>query len=60
MKYRKLIEDNYIPFDVLQTDVPNIYHAFQTAERIREVHPDKGAYILHNVAVTIDSLFKFP
>lgn len=23
-------------------DVPNIYHAFQTAERIREKHPDKG------------------
>ncbi len=23
-------------------DVPNIYHAFQTAERIRQLHPDKG------------------
>ena len=23
--------------------VPNIMHAFQTAERIREKHPDKGA-----------------
>ena len=22
-------------------DLPNIYHAFQTAERIREKHPDK-------------------
>lgn len=22
--------------------VPNIFHAFQTAERIRELHPDKG------------------
>ena len=25
-----------------QVSVPNIYHAFQTAERIREKHPDKG------------------
>ncbi|XP_033627598.1 inositol oxygenase-like [Asterias rubens] len=26
--------------------VPNIYHAFQTAERIREKHPDKDWFIL--------------
>ena len=24
-----------------QSNVPNIMHAFQTAERIRQVHPDK-------------------
>ena len=24
-----------------QVDIPNSVHAFQTAERIREVHPDK-------------------
>ncbi|XP_038056133.1 inositol oxygenase-like [Patiria miniata] len=28
------------------TSVPNIYHAFQTAERIRERHPDKEWMIL--------------
>ena len=27
-------------------DIPNIAHAFQTAERIREVYPDKGWYQL--------------
>lgn len=27
-------------------DVPNIYHAFQTAERIREKHPDKDWFQL--------------
>ncbi len=26
------------------TAVPNICHAFQTAERIRELHPDNGAF----------------
>jgi inositol oxygenase len=24
------------------TDLPNSVHAFQTAERIREAHPDEG------------------
>ncbi|XP_054748986.1 inositol oxygenase-like isoform X2 [Lytechinus pictus] len=28
------------------TDLPNIYHAFQTAERIREKHPDKDWFHL--------------
>jgi len=27
-------------------DVPNIYHAFQTAERIRQLHPDKDWFAL--------------
>lgn len=27
-----------------QTDLPNSVHAFQTAERIREAHPDKGTH----------------
>ena len=31
-------------FCVFQADFPNLYHAFQTAERIREVHPDKGKF----------------
>lgn len=30
----------------LQVDVPNIYHAFQTAERIREQHPDQDWFHL--------------
>lgn len=29
-------------FCTLQIDLPNSVHAFQTAERIRELHPDKG------------------
>ena len=31
----------FLPLAFLQTDLPNIYHAFQTAERIREKHPDE-------------------
>jgi len=26
---------------VAQVDIPNAVHAFQTAERLRQVHPDK-------------------
>lgn len=56
--YGKLDKGEYIIMDALDlvnavidesdpdTDVPNIFHAFQTAERIREVHPDKDWFHL--------------
>lgn len=36
----------FLPLAFLQTDLPNIYHAFQTAERIREKHPDEDWFHL--------------
>ena len=34
--------DNLIDESDPDIDLPNSVHAFQTAERIREAHPDKG------------------
>ena len=34
--------DNLVDESDPDIDLPNSVHAFQTAERIREVHPDKG------------------
>ena len=37
-------------------DLPNIVHAFQTAERIRELHPDKDWFhlvgLIHDLGMT--------
>ena len=34
--------DNLVDESDPDIDLPNSVHAFQTAERIREAHPDKG------------------
>lgn len=34
--------DNLVDESDPDIDLPNSVHAFQTAERIREKHPDKG------------------
>lgn len=34
--------DNLVDESDPDVDIPNSVHLFQTAERIREVHPDKG------------------
>ncbi len=36
--------DNLVDESDPDIDLPNSVHAFQTAERIREVHPDKGEF----------------
>ena len=42
-----------LPPPFLQTDNPNSFHCYQTAERIREVHPDKDWFhltgLIHDV-----------
>ena len=37
-----MLLDNLIDESDPDIDLPNSVHAFQTAERIREAHPDKG------------------
>lgn len=37
----ELVTFTHVSFNP-QIDMPNSVHAFQTAERIREVYPDKG------------------
>lgn len=40
-------------------DVPNIMHAFQTAERIREKQPDKGYFLTLNVRAVFLCFFYY-
>lgn len=65
-KFKMTIKDALIKLNDLydesdpDTDLPNIVHAFQTAEKVREAHPDLDWFHLTGLIHDLGKVKYFP